>query len=89
MLFGIKDSTGFGNNADELKDSAAMLSETVIASKQMFILDALEDILMQYGINLDLEFIPLISPKVVEAQATQLSVQSKCTHDYSAKDLIE
>jgi len=87
MLFGIKDNTGFGNNAEELKDSAAMLSETVIASKQMFILDALEDILITYGINLDLEFIPLISPKVVEPQATQLSIQ--CSHDNELDAVLE
>lgn len=58
MLFGIKDNTGLGNNADELDTAFKMLMETKIRSKQTFILDALEDVLVLYGINLNLEFIP-------------------------------
>jgi hypothetical protein len=59
MLFGIKDNTGFGNNAEELDTAEAQLMKRVIAPKQAFIIDALEEVLTAYGINLDLEFIPL------------------------------
>lgn len=59
MLFGIKDNTGLGNNANELDVAEAQLMKRVIAPKQEFILDALEDVLMQYNINLDLSFKPL------------------------------
>lgn len=58
MLFGIKDNTGLGNNADELDSAFKLLMQTKIASKQNFIIDALEEVLVLYGINLNLEFIP-------------------------------
>lgn len=72
MLFGIKDNTGLGNNADELDTAEAQLVKRVIRPKQDFITDALEEILRQYGINLDLEFIPLTAP-VIEPQTTELA----------------
>jgi len=59
MLFGIKDSTGFGNNADELDTAEAQLIKRVIQPKQQYILDALNDILAFNDITLDLYFRPL------------------------------
>ena len=59
MLFGIKDATGFGNNADELDTAEAQLIKRVIAPKQNFIIDCLKEVLITYGINLDLYFKPL------------------------------
>lgn len=86
MLFGIKDSTGFGNNADELDTAEAQLMKRVVAPKQQYIIDALESILVQYDINLELEFIPLTEIKE-ESKAVELS--SDYEHNYSANDLIE
>lgn len=63
MLFGIKDATGFGNNADELDTAEAQVLKRVIAPKQQYILDALEDILRFNDINLDLFFLPLTEVK--------------------------
>jgi len=59
MLFGIKDNTGFGNNADELDTAEAQLVKRVIAPRQNFILDCIKEVLVDYGINLDLYFKPL------------------------------
>lgn len=59
MLFGIKDNTGLGNNADELDTAEAQLMKRVIAPKQNFIINALDEVLALYDINLDLEFLPL------------------------------
>lgn len=59
MLFGIKDNTGFGNNADELDTAREQLIKFVIEPKQRFILDAIEEILTYYDINLELYFKPL------------------------------
>jgi len=59
MLFGIKDNTGLGNNADELDVAEAQLMKRVISPKQNYITMALEEILSHYGIVLDLEFKPL------------------------------
>ncbi len=58
MLFGIKDNTGFGNNADELNVAREQLIKFVIEPKQRFILDSIEEILSAYGINLQLYFKP-------------------------------
>lgn len=59
MLFGIKDNTGFGNNADELDTAREQLIKYVIEPKQRFIIEALEEILTYYDINLELYFKPL------------------------------
>jgi len=59
MLFGIKDSTGFGNNADELDTAEAQLMKRIIQPKQIPILEALEEVLVFYGVNLNLYFMPL------------------------------
>lgn len=59
MLFGIKDATGFGNNADELDTAEAQLMKRVIAPKQQYIIEALKDILSINSITLDLYFKPL------------------------------
>jgi hypothetical protein len=59
MLFGIKDNTGFGNNADELDTAEAQLVKRVIAPKQQYIIEALNEILSANDINLDLYFRPL------------------------------
>lgn len=73
MLFGIKDNTGFGNNADELNVAREQLIKFVIEPKQRFILDAIEEILRAYNINLDLYFKPTTISNV------QLSEEKKKT----------
>lgn len=75
MLFGIKDNTGLGNNADELDTAFKMLMETKIRSKQTFILDALEEVLVLYGINLNLEFIP--QRDIVEDEKETVELKKK------------
>lgn len=73
MLFGIKDSTGFGNNADELDTAEAQLMKRIIQPKQIPLLEALEDILIHFNINLNLYFMPLTDAPA----ATQMSEQKK------------
>lgn len=85
MLFGIKDSTGLGNNADELDTAEAQLLKRVIAPKQQFILDALEDICVAYGINVDLYFKPLTEP----VQNVQMSSHVCCSDEKKNTDLDE
>ena len=70
MLFGIKDNTGLGNNAEELDTAEAQLMKRVVKPKQNYITEALEEVLEFYGMNLDLHFIPL-TEKV--ASPTELS----------------
>lgn len=75
MLFGIKDNTGFGNNANELDEAEAQLVKRVIAPKQQFIIDALHDILAFNGISLDLYFKPLTEQKATSG--VQLSAHDE------------
>ena len=56
MLVGIKDSTGLGNNAEELQTASVLMDNTVIRPMQVTILDELEKLLMYNGIELDIYF---------------------------------
>ena len=90
MLFGIKDNTGFGNNADELDTAEAQLMKRVVSPKQNFILDALQEVLDVYGINLSLEFLPLTEvAEVAEVDNVELSSQELNPTDDLANELIQ
>jgi hypothetical protein len=73
MLFGIKDNTGLGNNADELDIAEAQLMKRVIQPKQKYITDALEVISSFYGLMLDLKFKPLTEQITAPKTSLKLS----------------
>ena len=56
MLVGIKDTSGLGNNAEELQTASVLMDNTVIRPMQVTILDELEKILEYNGIDLDIYF---------------------------------
>ena len=57
LLFGVKgDGSGFGNNADELRDSYSLFNNTVVKPFQNTLLGGLEPIFHANDINLDLYF---------------------------------
>jgi hypothetical protein len=56
MLLGIKDSTGFGNNAEELKTASILFDNTVIRPFQRLLLDGVRKIMNANGYNLDIYF---------------------------------
>ena len=56
MLFGIKDDTGLGNNADELKTASILFDNLVIKSFQGLLIDAFDKILAYNDISLHLYF---------------------------------
>ena len=56
MLFGIKDQTGLGNNADELKTASILTDNTTIRPFQDMIIDAFDQILAYNNISLNLYF---------------------------------
>jgi hypothetical protein len=56
MLVGIKDTSGLGNNAEEVQTASVLMDNTVIRPMQVTILDELEKILEYNGINLDIYF---------------------------------
>jgi len=56
MLLGIKDSSGLGNNADELKTASILFENIVIKPIQEMLLDGFERILNYNDIRLNLYF---------------------------------
>ena len=56
MLLGIKDSSGLGNNADELKTASILMDNTVIRPFQTLLIDAFDQILAYNNISLKLYF---------------------------------
>lgn len=56
MLMGIKDNSGLGNNADELKTASLLFHNTVIKPIQELIIDAVDDILAINEIALNIYF---------------------------------
>ena len=56
MLLGIKDNTGFGNNADEMKTASILFDNVVVRPFQRLIIDAVTKVLNFNGYNLNLYF---------------------------------
>ena len=56
MLLGIKDSSGFGNNAEELETATVLMQNTVIIPFQELLTDAFDKILAYNQISLNLYF---------------------------------
>ena len=59
ILLGIKDNTGFGNNAEELRTASILMDNIVIRPFQQGIIDGLNEILHFNGIYLNLYFVTL------------------------------
>jgi len=59
MLLGIKDNTGLGNNADEIKTASLLMDNTVIRPFQELLIDCFDQILAYNDIALNLYFITL------------------------------
>ena len=84
-IIGLSTASGFSSVADEMDKAEEQLVKRVIAPKQRFITDALEEILVQYGINLNLYFKPLTE---VVVEPVQLGSHDECKKKGSADDLI-
>ena len=74
MLLGIKDSTGLGNNADELKTASILMDNTVIKPFQDLLLGAFEDILAFNDIELNMYFKTLQPLEFVAVSYTHLTL---------------
>ena len=71
MLLGIKDSSGLGNNADELKDATILMDNIVIRPFQELLLDAFDKILAVNNINLNLYFKTLQPLQFIDLENVQ------------------
>ena len=59
MLLGIKDSTGLGNNAEEIKTASLLMDNTVIRPFQELLMDSFDQLLAFNEITLNLYFTTL------------------------------
>ena len=71
MLLGIKDSSGFGNNADELKTATVLMDNVVIKPFQELLTDAFDKILAFNGISLNLYFKTLQPLQFIDLENVQ------------------
>ena len=56
LLLGVKDSSGFGNNADELRTASILMDNTVIRPFQTLLINAFDEVLAYNDISLNLYF---------------------------------
>lgn len=76
MLIGIKDNTGLGNNADELKSAFILLDNIVIRGYQNEIIGAVNKVLHANGHSLDLYFKTLQPLEFTDLSGKKLNVET-------------
>jgi len=92
LLFGIRgDGSGFGNNAEELRDAFSLFQNTVIKPYQRTLLDGLQVIFDVNGINLDFYFKTLkpadfIDVEAVKAQTVDEQEKEGIEQEFSATE---
>ncbi len=59
ILLGIKDNTGFGNNAEELRTASVLMDNIVVRPFQTLLINSFNELLAFNGINLNLYFVTL------------------------------
>lgn len=74
ILLGIKDNTGFGNNAEELRTASIIFDNIVIRPFQQMIIGALDNILAFNNIYLSLYFVTLQPIEFVELDNISTSI---------------
>ena len=71
MLLGIKDSSGFGNNAEEIETASILMDNTVIKPFQELLIDAFDKILSFNGSALNLYFKTLQPLQFIDLENVQ------------------
>jgi len=100
MLFGIKDDTGLGNNADELKTASILFDNLVIKGFQGLLIDHFDQILAYNDISLHLyfktlqplEFVDMENIEDSETKEEETGVKLSKEDDFRdsiAQDLID
>ena len=95
ILFGIKDNTGLGNNAEEIKTASQLWDNLVIRPYQNMILDAINEVLLVNGIVLDTYFKTLQPIEFVETDGLNAEEVEKETgidqdeEDYQEDDFAK
>ncbi len=89
-LVGLSSASGFSSVADEMDMSERQTIKRVIKPKQDFVIEALEEVLVHYGINLDLYFAPLTEEKIeVKEETAELSSHVCMSDDIELFAILE
>ena len=98
MLLGIKDNSGFGNNAEELKNASILMQNIVINPFQELLTDAFDKILAFNNISLNLyfktlqplQFVDLENVKDEETREEETGVKmSKENKDFNDDEMLD
>ena len=95
MLFGIKDNTGLGNNAEELETASRLMDATVIRPKQNVLTTAFEEVFAAFGRPIELYFENIQPIEITEENQDKETAEpavEMAAHDHLdeiADDLIE
>lgn len=94
MLLGIKDGSGLGSNADEIKTASLLFQNTVIKSTQEMVLDAMEQLLAYNEISLKLYFktlqpLEFIDYEGLDEENKEEQTGRKLSKDCNCKQLDE
>jgi hypothetical protein len=87
-IIGVTPSTGFSSSGEEMDTAERQLMKRVINPRQDMFTDALESILQQFDINLDLYFLPL-TEEVVKADAVQMSSHVCMSEDGATSEMAD
>lgn len=77
ILFGIKDNTGFGNNAEELNTAFELYFNTELKPSQEILLEAFELVARKANISQEIEFRQMVIVSNDMREETKLSNQKK------------
>ena len=87
-LVGLSSASGFSSVADEMDMSERQTIKRVIKPKQDFVIESLEEVLVHYGINLDLYFAPL-TEEIIEVKEETAELSSHvCMSDDSELEML-
>jgi len=89
MLFGIKDSAGLGNNADEIKTASQLFDNIVIKPFQNIVIEAVNSVLLVNNIVLDLYIKTLQPIEFVDTEGLNTDEVEKETGIESDDDIID
>ena len=81
MLLGIKEDTGLGNNADEIKNATLLFQSTVIQGFQKQILKAINILAKAENANFDFYFIPYTPIQFQVDEVKQVEQPTKMSTD--------
>ena len=86
-LVGLSSASGFANEADMMDIAEKQLVKRVIAPKQHFILEAIEEVLVQFDINLDLMFKPLTQEEEIVKE--EIAAEDDKVQENASKEVLE